>query len=126
MANKFRGEVPLKAGDDTYTLRFGTNEMVELEEKYGSLEAFKGSTGVKDVRFALTVGLRRHHPEITEADVGDLMDKVGGMEGVITFINEAFGLVSKMPPGVESAIESEAGASDPNAAAVAVGGGKTS
>jgi hypothetical protein len=85
-ANKFRGEYPLKVGEKTYTLRYGTNALVSLSESLGCKTILEigdrlspDRISFRDVRTLLKVALERHHPEITEADAGELIDEMGGV-----------------------------------------------
>jgi hypothetical protein len=80
MANPAKGEVALPAGDQTYTLKLGTNALAELT---GML-----SIGLAEVQSALSAGrvdviravmwaaLRKHH-SLNLMEVGDLIDDVG-------------------------------------------------
>lgn len=84
--NREKGDVPLVVGDVTYILRACTEAMVALEDLFSTPEREmtffevverinKGS--IRYVRGALWAMLRHHHPSLTLADVGELIDKVG-------------------------------------------------
>lgn len=58
-------------------VRFTLNAMAELEDKFGSVDAAfeemdKGS--IKAIRFVLWAGLMEGSPELTERQVGSLID----------------------------------------------------
>lgn len=58
-------------------IRFTLNAMAELEDKFGSVDAAfeamdKGS--IKAIRFVLWAGLMEESPELTEQQVGSLID----------------------------------------------------
>lgn len=58
-------------------IRFTLNAMAELEDKYGSVEkAFEAldAGSIKAARFILWAGLQDAHPELTERQVGSLID----------------------------------------------------
>jgi len=58
-------------------VRFTLNAMAELEERYGSVDAaFKAMDegSIKAVRFVLWAGLMEASPELTEMQVGSLID----------------------------------------------------
>jgi len=86
MGNRLKGEIEFKSGAETYVLRFGMNELIELQEAYGiddedmdalmpklaaKMDALKGR------RKAVFIALKANHPEITEQQVGDLVSDVG-------------------------------------------------
>lgn len=59
------------------TLRFTLNAMAELEDRYGSVdEAFNqlDKNSIKAVRCVLWAGLIHEDPELTEQQVGNLID----------------------------------------------------
>ncbi len=92
-ANRFRGEYPLKVGEKTYTLRFGTNALVTLSEGLGCKTIMEiGSRlssdriGFRDVRMLLKTALERHHPKISKTDVDDLIDEMGGVVAALELI----------------------------------------
>ena len=82
MANRFKGEVDVKAGGDTFTLRFGVNAMVALEEELGVKtedlqEHLQDNFSLGLLRTIFRIGLQQHHPDITDAATGDLLDEIG-------------------------------------------------
>jgi hypothetical protein len=128
MANPYRGEVeiPVPVTDPetgakttkTYKLRFGTNELAELEDAFGTLNAFFGSfkkdqLSVVNLRKAVKIALKRCHPELSLDDVGDLFDQVG-----FRAMNDA--IVKGFKVGTEILLgEEDEPEPDPNAAAAA-------
>jgi hypothetical protein len=98
MANGQRGEVSLTVSGRTYTLVLNTNAMAAIETHL--------STPAKDVTWdefwprvlrgsvrAICVLLwgmsRKHHPELTVDDVGELVDAVGGLPGLVSVVSAA-------------------------------------
>ena len=79
MANPARGEVALKAGGLEYTLKFSTNAICELEDRLdkGLNTIVANMERVSTVRALLWAGLRAHHPEVTIAGVGEIIDGIG-------------------------------------------------
>jgi len=87
-------DFPLVVGEKTYTLRLGINAMCRLEEKLDkkvNAELFllslvaacrKGSPRLSDVRLALWAALGDHHPDISDKEVGQLIDDSGSMVDV--------------------------------------------
>lgn len=80
MANLLRGEVAFEADGESYVLRFGTNELVSLEQRLGVKARQFGEVladaSFEQVRAIFAVGLQRHH-KCTEDAAGDIMDLVG-------------------------------------------------
>lgn len=59
------------------TIRFTLNALAELEDRYGSVdEAFAqlDKNSIKAVRFILWAGLMSDDPDLTEQQVGNLID----------------------------------------------------
>jgi hypothetical protein len=79
MANSFLGEVTVQGGDKTYTLRCDFNAMAEFETETGkdAMETFadfeKGKVSVKTMIAMMWAFMRRHHPDTTLTDAGDLL-----------------------------------------------------
>lgn len=82
-------KVVLKDGN-TYKIEFTMNALIELEEKFGSVEnAFKQmekKVGLKEVRLLAYAGLVEHH-DLTEKEVGRLID--------LSKVEELFEAISK-------------------------------
>lgn len=88
MANPHRGQVPLDAGDVTYTLSMSINAMCALEDHLGrpigeimmemyAVQANPARLSVKLPRAVLWAALQDHHSEIDEAGAGGIIDLVG-------------------------------------------------
>jgi hypothetical protein len=97
------------------TLRFTLNAMAELEDKYGSVDAAfakldEGS--IKAVRFILWAGLIHEDPDLTEQQVGNLID-IQYMQELMSSVGDA--LDSDMPVSAEPAKLTDGSTSDPNA-----------
>ena len=59
------------------TIRYDLNAMAEMEDRYGSVDkAFEAldSNSIKAVRFMLWAGLIHEDPDLTEKQVGGLID----------------------------------------------------
>ena len=92
-ANRLRGEYPLRVGEKTYTLRYGVNALIALSEGLGCKTIMEigqrlssDRISFRDLRMLLKAALERHHPEISETDVGDLIDEMGGVGVVLELI----------------------------------------
>lgn len=82
MANPHRGDTDIQAGDRSYTLCFSSNAVCEMEEHFDRPIAEIGTmldAGARfsDLRAVFWHGLRRHHPDLSLEDAGDVMDEVG-------------------------------------------------
>lgn len=94
MTNAVKGEVHFESGGKTYTFKLGTNAQVMLEKRVGmSLSKFLKADrleemGASDIRAIFWAGLFRKH-ELSEDDVGDLIDDIGP-ERVAAIFLEAF------------------------------------
>lgn len=74
-------------------VRFTLNAMAELEERYGSVDAaFKALDGgsIKAARCVLWAGLMEAHPDLTEQQVGSLID-IQLMNDIMADISGALG-----------------------------------
>ena len=101
MTNRVKGEVPLKAGDRTYTLRFSANAICELEDQLdmginqiAKQMADPEAMRMKTVIAVVWAGLRDHHPDITLAQAGEIITDaslIGSMEAVSEAFTVAFG-----------------------------------
>lgn len=82
MANPLKGEVSLEANGKAYTFVLGTYALAALQRRSGiSTAKFFGRPpidwGMDDVLGLVHCGLMRHHKDITEEEVADLIDAVG-------------------------------------------------
>lgn len=75
MANEQRGEVDIKIGGKNRTLRFGFNEIAQLEQRLEGRSVLRlmaeGNFGLWALREALYVGLLASSPKITPGRVGE-------------------------------------------------------
>lgn len=74
------------------TIKFTLNAMAELEDRYGSVEeAFKqlDNGSIKAVRCILWAGLIHEDPDLTEQQVGNLID-LQYLQELMSSIGEAF------------------------------------
>ena len=85
MANRFLGEVAVEVDGETWTLRCDFNAMCEFEDATGkqamaTFEAFeRGKASTKDMRAMMWSFMRRHHPDATLQDAGDLLSANSGV-----------------------------------------------
>mgnify|MGYP006879990598 FL=1 len=100
------------------TIKFTLNALAELEDRYGSVdEAFKqlDNNSIKAVRCILWAGLIHEDPELTEQQVGNLID-IQYMQELMASLNDAFDsdmpAAEKLPDNAEPKLD---GAQDPNA-----------
>lgn len=100
------------------TIKFTLNALAELEDRYGSVdEAFKqlDNNSIKAVRCILWAGLIHEDPELTEQQVGNLID-IQYMQELMASLGEAFDAdmpePEKLPDTTEPTLD---GAQDPNA-----------
>lgn len=96
------------------TLRFTLNAMAELEDKYGSVDAAfaeldKGS--IKAVRFILWAGLMHEDENLTEKQVGNLID-MQYMQELMRSVETAFD--NDMPKQAEPTNLIDGNAANPN------------
>lgn len=125
MANKIKGEFDVPAGDKTYKGRFGMNALVEIEERSGkSVEelfaSIEKTKSMKDARMIVGAALRTYHPELTDADVGTIIDQAG-IETLSSIM--ADGIRAAFPEAAKG--EAKAGATaNPTSHAAASGTGR--
>ena len=100
------------------TIKFTLNAMAELEDRYGSVEeAFKqlDNNSIKAVRCILWAGLIHEDPDLTEQQVGNLID-IQYMQELMASLGEAFDAdmpePEKLPDNSEPKLD---GAQNPNA-----------
>ena len=97
MANPHKGDVELKAGEETYTLRYSIDAICSLEERLDkgfpaiALEMSNPSTmRLSVVREVMLAGLQEHHPDITLKHAGELIITAGGALKVMERVSAAF------------------------------------
>lgn len=100
------------------TIKFTLNAMAELEDRYGSVEeAFKqlDNNSIKAVRCILWAGLIHEDPDLTEQQVGNLID-IQYMQELMASLDDAFDAdmpeAEKLPENTELKLD---GAQNPNA-----------
>ena len=100
------------------TIKFTLNAMAELEDRYGSVEeAFKqlDNNSIKAVRCILLAGLIHEDPDLTEQQVGNLID-IQYMQELMASLGEAFDADMPEPEKLTDNSEPKLdGAQDPNA-----------
>lgn len=98
MANKHRGEVDIEVPSGTFTLRFSTNAICDLEDRLdlgiaqivGRLED-EEQMRLGVLRSVVWAGLRDNHQGITEPQAGDVISEAG-MGVIVAKISEALSL----------------------------------
>lgn len=105
MPNRERGEVEFKAGDKTYTLRFGMNAVVEVETlmDMGIREIAAKLQNPEDFRIGtwravLWGALREHHPKLTLLDAGEILGEAG-VQPTVEALSQAMVLMFPEPSG---------------------------
>lgn len=100
------------------TIKFTLNAMAELEDRYGSVEeAFKqlDNNSIKAVRCILWAGLIHEDPDLTEQQVGNLID-IQYMQELMASLGDAFDAdmpeAEKLPENTEPKLDD---VHDPNA-----------
>ena len=99
------------------TIKFTLNAMAELEDRYGSVEeAFKqlDNNSIKAVRCILWAGLIHEDPDLTEQQVGNLID-IQYMQELMASLGDAFDAdmpeAEKLPESTEPRLD---GVHDPS------------
>jgi hypothetical protein len=97
MANQERGEIALSIGDRVYTLvtdfdaRCQVESLFQTDDKpfaYEKVALFAASYSSTHLRAIFWGALRRHHPEITLVEAGELILKAGGAEALMKTIQK--------------------------------------
>ena len=110
-SNSHRGDTPVTVGNDNFVLCYDLNACALIMEKLG-LSSFeqlaemgqaKGGIGLSEIRYLLWAGLQRHHPDLSEKEVGALewdLEEIGPKLG------DAFqkGLLRRSPPDLEKKV----------------------
>ncbi|NOX39760.1 MAG: hypothetical protein GXP05_04400 [Alphaproteobacteria bacterium] len=99
MGNSTRGTVTFDAGGKKYTLQYSTNALCELEDAADLpladiLTGMAKSMSIRTARLLFWAGLGDNH-EITTKEAGLLMDKMGGVAGIMPVIEKA--IAASMP-----------------------------
>lgn len=109
MTTNLVGGVSFDAAGQSYTLRFGANELIQLQEKLDTgddlqaLLALLDDAGLKRLRTFFWGGLLGSNPKLTEADAGEVMTAYG-MEQATLLIRQA---MLKAFPSAAKAMEGE-------------------
>ena len=76
MGNPHRGDIEISLDGRPHTLRYTLNALAELAERFAikQLSDFEklNDLGVADLRYLLWLGLKKHHADLTERDVGEM------------------------------------------------------
>lgn len=94
-------------------IKYTLNAMAELEDKYGSVdEAFAqlDKNSIKAVRCVLWAGLIHEDPELTEQQVGNLID-IQCMQNLMKTLNTALDSDMPAPESTDNKLD---GTQDPN------------
>ena len=115
MTNLARGAVTFEAGGKTYTLTYSTNAFCEIEQatsrsikKIGMELLDPDNLTINTLRTVVWGGLREHHPEITFADAGRLIDQLG-MTNMLTLVLQAVAAAFPAAAEVASPLATAAG-----------------
>ena len=95
-------------------LKFDLNAMAELEDRYGSVDAaFEqlDKNSIKAVRFILWAGLIHEEPELTEKQVGSLID-IPYLRSIMGTLSSAF--ENDMPSAEAASVVSTPVGENPN------------
>ena len=93
MVNHFKGEGEVKADGKTWTLRFDMNVLANLERQTGKramqfLEDMdNGEAPIDTRRMICHAMLRKHHPEATIDDAGEILSE--DMDGFMAVLQAA-------------------------------------
>lgn len=93
--HKVKGEVTFECEGKNYRFKLGTNAQVIIEKKAGMplskfLKADRlDEIGAEGIRMIFWAGLTRQHPELTEDEVGDILDELGA-DRIKDIFEEAF------------------------------------
>jgi hypothetical protein len=113
MANPHVGEVTLKSGERSYTLRFDMQTVFAFEGETGKsfFAEFSDSemTRVTTVCVLLWAALRKHHPGIGRDEAAEIMIEAGGMVHVLEVMAPKLkplveALVGARPPAPDQAL----------------------
>lgn len=94
--------------DRTRYINFSFNTLVELEEKYGSIENFEkkvANPSLKDMRYILYVSLKEDDETLTEKKVGSLIT-IENINYVLTAITNSL-YSSLLPEDIEDIKDDE-------------------
>lgn len=85
--------VELELDGKKYLIRYTMNSMIEMEDRFGSVENIgklqTENPSLKTIRFLIWLGLQYKHPELTEEDIGNMIDMTE-MPMIAETIHKAF------------------------------------
>lgn len=106
MANHLKGEVAVAVLGKDLIFRLGINEMLELQSALGLVDKdeeflanFDNFRNLTVIRKIALFGFKRHQPEMTEAEAGDIVTELG-LESMAKIRREAlrWALPDQEPP----------------------------
>lgn len=115
MANKYKGEVEFKAGDETYVLRFSANAIVGIEEAFdksirqlGDMMSDPDKLRMSAVKQMFCIGLIDHYaetkPEIDAAKAEAIFGRLSPIEATQVVVR-AFTAAFDMATGGQAAAD---------------------
>jgi hypothetical protein len=118
MANRYKGEKEFDWRGQTYTLRFGVNEIAEAEAAFEvrgkALWTRLEQGSMIDMRKFLQLGLARKHPKLSLVQVGDIIDEFG-LAAMTSLIGDTLTAAFVGPDGAKPGDEdAESEPADPN------------
>ncbi len=126
MANRERGAVSVEIGGERYTMRFGINECCDLEDTFdktiveiGGLLGGGDNLGMREIRSMFRIAVSEGHPDLTDRQAGEIMQKSGNVTDVVAKIAQAFEAAF---PDAEGDVEQD----PPKGAAAKAGSGTNS
>lgn len=111
MANPQRGEVALTVGDQAYTLVLDLSAICELEGVFSTpkqivtfpeIVAAVLRLSYRHIRGFVWAALRKHHPDVTLAQAGTLIEAAGGVDA---FFETILALHQSTQPDAEDAAD---------------------
>ena len=86
-----RKDFPVTISDETYLLRFNYDALTYIEDVTGKpfAEFLESLKSLKSIKLLLTAGLKRNHPNLSSADVSDLLDGCDGIKDLVALLLEA-------------------------------------
>lgn len=117
MANRLKSEVDVQVGDRTLTLVYAFAALAEIEDRFGKpfiefAADLDAGLSMKDVPPVFWFGLRRNHPDITEAEALELCEQLGVTE-TLQVIGAAF--LAAFPPAEAAGLANPPVKADPPA-----------
>lgn len=114
MVNTQRGEVPITIGGKTYALALKMaglsalqkrlsppDKKLKLDELIIELEQQINAQSLEHIAVFLWAALQKYHPTLTERDAMNLIDEMGGLEGLATTFAAVMESLKPDPQDVE-------------------------